>query len=54
MTGAYEPSCKLCRENAKSYYMSCQGCQARRQKHVGQWLKKPGFPPYPKASEGKS
>lgn len=30
MTLPYTPVCRLCRDNAPSYYITCEGCKVRR------------------------
>lgn len=30
MTVAYVPLCRLCRDNAPSFYITCEGCKVRR------------------------
>ena len=46
---AYAPVCIPCRDNLKTYYITCQGCQARRAKAVA----KPFPAPYPPPSVPK-
>lgn len=45
MIHSYEPSCKACRQGLNTYYITCQGCQVRRQKALMQSGSNAPIPP---------